>query len=152
MRKVKNIKHLAIFLSLFLFINCSKTENTLTLIPDGYEGTIRILFDQENGTEKKYEGEKRVYEIPKSGILKTKFSPQFGYQFPEYYYVSKKGKRTEIKRIAELNKKVLDTIDKNKVYAYGFMFGGDAVKVDSLGNVTEKKESEIIFTVGKPAE
>ena len=147
---MKNIKHLSIFLSLFLFINCSKTENTLTLIPDGYTGTIRILFDQENGTEIKYEGEKRVYEIPESGILKTKFSPQFGYHFPEYYYVSKNGNRTKIQRIAELTQKVLDTIDKNKVYAYRFMFGGDAVKVDSLGNVTEKKESEIIFKVGNP--
>ena len=113
-------------------------------------GTIRILFDQENGTEKKYEGEKRVYEIPESGVLKTKFSPEFGYHFPKYYYVSKSGKRIEIQPILELNKNVLDTIDKNKVYAYRFMFGGDAVKVDSLGNVTEKKESEIIFKVGNP--
>ena len=124
----------------------------MTLIPDGYTGTVKILFDQKNGTEKKYEGEKRVYEIPESGILKTKFGPQFGYHFPEYYYVSKNGKRTEIERISDLTKKVLDTINKNKVYAYRFMFGGDVVKVDSLGNVTEKNKSEIIFSVGKPAE
>ena len=139
-------------MSLFLFINCSKTENTLTLIPEGYTGTIRILFDQKDGNDKKYEGEKRVYEIPENGILKTKFSPQFGYHFPEYYYVSKDGKRTEIERISDLNKSTLDSIDKNKVYAYRFMFGGEVVKIDTLGNVTEKKESEIIFTVGKPAE
>ena len=149
---MKNIKHLSILLSLVLFINCSKTENTVTLIPEGYTGTIRILFDQKNGNDKKYEGEKRIYEIPEKGILKTKFSPQFGYHFPEYYYVSKNGKRTKIERISDLNKSILDTIDKNKVYAYRFMFGGEAVRVDSLGNVTEKKESEIIFTVGKPRE
>ncbi|WP_405326098.1 DUF6843 domain-containing protein [Leeuwenhoekiella sp. LLG6367-2.1] len=149
---MKIIKHLSILLSLVLFINCSKTKNTVTLIPEGYTGTIRILFDQKNGNDKKYEGEKRIYEIPEKGILKTKFSPQFGYHFPEYYYVSKNGKRTKIERISDLNKSILDTIDKNKVYAYRFMFGGEAVRVDSLGNVTEKKESEIIFTVGKPRE
>jgi hypothetical protein len=49
-----------------------------------------------------------------------------------------------------LDKNILDTIDKNKVYAYRFMFLGEVVKIDSLGNVTDKKQSGIIFNVGNP--
>ena len=147
---MRNDKYLAILLSLFFFASCTQTENTLTLIPEGYTGKIKIWFNQNNGTEEKYEGEKRVYEIEKNGILKTKFSSQSGYHFPEYYYVSQNGKRTEIQPILNLDKNVLDTIDKNKVYAYHFMFPGEVVKIDSLGNVTDKKESGIIFNVGNP--
>tara|TARA_R110001632_G_scaffold20370_1_gene61046 strand:- start:69 stop:518 length:450 start_codon:yes stop_codon:yes gene_type:complete len=147
---MRNDKYLLILLSLFFFIGCSKTENTLTLIPENYTGTIKIWFNQKNGIDKKYEGDKRVYEIPENGILKTKFSPQFGYHFPEYYYVSKSGKRSEIKLILDLNKKALDTINKNKIYVYQFMSMGEVVKIDSLGNVTEKKEPGIIFSIGNP--
>ena len=147
---MRNDKYLLILLSLFFFIGCSKTENTLTLIPENYTGTIKIWFNQKNGIDKKYEGDKRVYEIPKNGILKTKFSTQFGYHFPEYYYVSKSGKRSEIKSILDLNKKTLDTINKNKIYVYQFMSMGEVVKIDSLGNVTEKKEPGIIFSIGNP--
>ena len=141
-----------LILCFFILAGCGKTENTLTLIPEGFTGTVKIKFNQESGTDKKYEGEKRVYEIPKNGILKTKFNPQFGYHFPEYYYISESGKRTEIIPLNKLNDKVLDTLDKNKVYAYHFMFMGETVKIDSMGNESEKIEPEIIFSVGNPTE
>ena len=146
---MKNDKYLVILLSLFFFASCSKSENTVTLIPEGYTGTIKILFSQKNGIEKKYEGEERVYQISENGILKTKFEPQFGYHFSEYYYVSKSGKRTEIQTILNLNEKSIDTIDKGKVYAYRFMHSGEGFRIDSLGNET-KIESELIFKIGNP--
>lgn len=147
---MRNEKYLIIILSLLFFISCSKTENTLTLIPDGYIGTIQIWFNQENGIEEKYEGEKRVYEIPENGILKTKFSPQFGYHFPEYYYVSKNGQRTKIQPILDLNKKVLDTIDKNKSYIYHIRSMGKGFEIDSLGIEKTFNDKGIIFEVGNP--
>jgi len=147
---MRNEKYLIIILSLLFFISCSKTENTLTLIPDGYIGTIQIWFNQENGIEEKYEGEKRVYEIPENGILKTKFSPQFGYHFPEYYYVSKNGQRTKIQPISDLNKKVLDTIDKNKSYIYHNRSMGKGFEIDSLGIEKTFNDKGIIFEVGNP--
>jgi hypothetical protein len=134
---------------MFFFISCTKTKNTVTLIPEGYTGIIKIRFNQKNGIKEKYEGEKRVYEIPENGILKTRFEPQFGYHFRDYYFVSKNGKRFEIKPILDLNKKTLDTIDKNKIYAYKFMMMGERFKIDSLENEI-KIETEIIFNVGNP--
>ena len=150
MKKLKKRNFRIIFLSFTLFINCKKPENTVTLIPENYIGTVKIWFNQKNGIEEKYEKDKRIYEIPKNGILKTKFSPQFGYHFPEYYYVSKNGKRKKIKPILNLNRKFLDTIEKNEIYVYHFMSMGEVVKIDSIGNVTEKKEAGIIFEVGNP--
>lgn len=150
MKKLKKRNFGIIFLSFILFINCKRTENTVTLIPDNYVGTVKIWFNQKNGIEEKYEKDKRVYEIPENGVLKTKFRPQFGYHFPEYYYISKSGKRTEIKKILNINKQVLDTIEKNGIYAYNFMSMGEVVKIDSLGNITEKKEAGIIFKIGNP--
>ena len=144
-------KHLEIiFLSFILFINCKKTENTVTLIPEDYVGTVKIWFNQKKGIEEKYEKNKRIYEIPENGVLKTKFNPQFGYHFPEYYYISENGKRTEIKPLLDLSKNIIDTIDKNKIYAYHFMAIGNTLKMDSLGNVIEKKEGGIIFEIGNP--
>tara|TARA_R110002051_G_scaffold323487_1_gene417259 strand:+ start:3633 stop:4082 length:450 start_codon:yes stop_codon:yes gene_type:complete len=139
-----------IFLSLILFTNCKKNEDTITLIPKDYLGTVKIWFNQKNGTEKKYEKNKRIYKIPENGVLKTKFSPQFGYHFTKYYYISENGKRTEIKPLLDLSKNVLDTIDKNKIYAYHFMSIGNTLKMDSIGNVIEKKEGGIIFEIGNP--
>jgi hypothetical protein len=150
LRNLKTSNFIIIFLSFTLFINCKKSENTVTLIPENYVGTIKIRFNEKNGIKKKYEKDKRIYEIPKNGILKTKFKPQFSYHFPEYYYISKNGKRTKLSPILNLNKNVLDTIDKNNIYVYNFMILGGSVKIDSIGNVTEKSESEIIFNVGNP--
>lgn len=52
----------------FLILSRNKTESTLTLIPEGYTGTIKIWFNQENGIEEKYE-EKKEYMI----FQKTEF-------------------------------------------------------------------------------
>ena len=122
----------------------------MTLIPENYTGTIEIWFNQENGTEKKYEGEKRLYEIPENGILKTQFNPQFGYHFPEYYYVSRSGKRTKIQTLSDLNKNTLDTIDKNKVYIFHNRSMGKGFEIDSLGIEKTFNDKGIIFEVGNP--
>ena len=44
------------------------------LIPKDFRGVVYVVSDQENGTEKEYEGIHRVYRIPESGILFTQFS------------------------------------------------------------------------------
>lgn len=68
----------------------------------------------------------------------------------KYYLVTKEGKRTEIPAILNLKKEVQDTLDKNKIYAYRFMYMGKVVKIDSSGNETLQNDNGIIFTVGNP--
>ena len=139
-----------LILSLFVLIGCKKSEDTITLIPDGFTGSIKIWFNQKDGHKKEYEGEKRLYIIPTNGVLKTNFDPQFGYHFSEFYYVEENGQRKKIPALLDFNENILDTLDQSKVYAYRFLSLGDVVKVDSLGIVTEKRESGINFMVGNP--
>tara|TARA_R110001583_G_scaffold132424_1_gene284369 strand:+ start:255 stop:704 length:450 start_codon:yes stop_codon:yes gene_type:complete len=147
---LKKKNFLILLLCGILSIGCTQSEDTITLIPNDFRGTIKINFNKENGTDKSFEKNKRIYKIPESGILNTKFEPQFGYHFQEYYLVSKDGKRTEISAILNLNKEIKDTLDKNKIYAYRFMNMGKVVKIDSLGNETLQNDYGIIFSVGNP--
>ncbi len=124
-------------------------EDTITLIPEGYTGTVEIWFNQANGEQIEYENDKRIYRIPKNGILNTQFSEQYGSNYPKFYYVNELDNRTEIKMLHVLSKTVLDSIDKNKIYAYKFMLPGGGFKIDSLGNETIL-EPGIIFTVDYP--
>ena len=57
--------------------------------PRDYTGYIIVIFNQEDGKPVKYEGKKRVYEIPSDGILKTQFNINDGWgDYPIFYYES----------------------------------------------------------------
>ena len=46
-----------------------------------------MVYNQSQGKRKEYKGNKRVYEIPSSGILKTQFVADFNRSnFPAFYY------------------------------------------------------------------
>ena len=70
-----------IFISLFINSCLSGThiEKEVFYIPDEMEGKIFVLFDCEDGKPKKWKNGKRLYEIPPSGVLKTKFKENTGY-------------------------------------------------------------------------
>jgi len=83
-----------VLLDWFIF---SRAEPEVHLIPSGYAGPVVIAFDQENGTAKRYEDGKRVYEIPPSGVLRTQFAPNSGTrQHWEFYYISGDGIRSAV--------------------------------------------------------
>lgn len=82
MRKIIFISSLVI-----LIFGCSKKDEVIYILPKNYTGYIVVLYSQKDGVEPKYEGGKRVYEIPSSGILKTKFEADYGWSgFPKFYY------------------------------------------------------------------
>lgn len=117
-----------LFLSLLTLtvFSCKKEngEDSIRLIPEGYTGPVVIIFNQSDGTPVKYEDNKRVYEIPKSGILKTQFSKNTGFQINEFYYVSDKGKRTKIEYLSA-PKDSSNSINNKKVYAYAEEYSGE---------------------------
>jgi hypothetical protein len=57
------------------------------ILPNGYTGNVMIIFDQPNGVPKKMYKGFRLYEIPDSGILRTREKFEIGY-FPctDYYF------------------------------------------------------------------
>lgn len=77
---------LGLIMSLLLF-SCATGEDEVYIVPKNYTGYVVIIYDQKKGAEPKYEGKKRVYEIPSNGILKTQFTGNYEWShFPEFYY------------------------------------------------------------------
>ncbi|NAS12670.1 DUF6843 domain-containing protein [Poritiphilus flavus] len=136
--EVQMIKKIA-FCLLFLLTLAScaqEAEDTIRLIPEGYQGAVLIIFNQEDGTPKEYEESKRVYRIPTDGVLRTKFKPNFGTQKHQFFYVDDEGKRTEIPFVMVQGKENLSGINKGdgKVYAYLERASGESIKIDADGN------------------
>ena len=84
----------------------SFTTPEIFLIPKGYKGPVYVIFNQENGVKKEFEGHKRLYKIPTNGILFTQFKNEEGFMNQEYFYVDSLGKRHRLG--------VLDTRDFNE--------------------------------------
>jgi hypothetical protein len=102
-----------------------KREDSITLIPKGYVGPVVIIFNQTDGKPIKYEKNKRIYEIPDNGILKTQFTKNIGYQKNEFYYVSNEGKRTNIEYIlTQKNTIASKGIENNKIYVFAEEYSG----------------------------
>lgn len=85
------IKYKSILILFVVFTNfgCEKGESEIILVPDDFSGYILVLFNQQDGKPIKYKGNCRIYEIPKNGILKTKFESNDGWKkYPKFYYRS----------------------------------------------------------------
>lgn len=109
-----------------MLFGCDSGEQEIIVVPKEYKGYVLIIFNQKNGSPKKYEGKKRVYEIPQSGVLKTQFTGNMGWrEFPEYYY-EKVAPENKLPSFGEIKKVPMDTV-------VGFMGANGTVKksVDS---------------------
>lgn len=70
-----------------MLLGCDRGEQEIIIAPRNYTGYIIVIFNQEDGQPVKYEGKKRVYEIPSDGVLKTQFNVNGGWSdYPEFYY------------------------------------------------------------------
>ena len=105
-----------------LLLSCfSRAEPEKHFIPDGYTGSIVIIYGDSAGQEANYENGFRVYKIPASGVLRTKFEHPKGWiaddkrQF--FYYDS--GRITPIKVIHEIQNHPIDEKDET-VYVFSF--------------------------------
>lgn len=114
-------KNVLISIVCFLILCCSNSgEDSIRLIPEGFEGPVIIVFNQKDGEPKEYDNGKRVYRIPKDGVLRTQFESNFGLQKHEFFYTNKDGDWTEIPFVIVQNKESLAKIqDKTKIFAFG---------------------------------
>jgi hypothetical protein len=85
-----------LLLCLWGYSSLSSVESEIYLIPDGYEGPVLVVYDQPNGQPPEYEGSARLYEVPDTGLLLTRFPPNQSRYRPEFWYVDEDGKRTPI--------------------------------------------------------
>lgn len=79
----------------FSIINAFARPETF-LIPEGFTGVVYVIHDEQLGEEKEYEGWRRLYKIPPSGVLFTKFKPSEGIHNRKFHYISESGARKEL--------------------------------------------------------
>ena len=118
----------------FMLTNCnSKGEQKIIIISRNFKGYVIIIHNQKDGKATKYKGDKRIYEIPQNGILKTQFKTNDGWrEFAEYYY-DKISPENKLPSFTEIKKVPIDTV-------VGFMGANGTVKKDS------KNEDRIEFS------
>jgi hypothetical protein len=97
---------------IFFWKQINTIEPEIFLIPNSYKGKVRIIFNQNCGEPKKYEGERRVFKIPNDGILLTQFKDEQGF-INQSFYVLENGRRKRIEqlRVQEFNEEW--TLEKN---------------------------------------
>ena len=129
------------FLILILhLVACRRTaEPEIFMIPENYKGVIVVVFNQASGEEIFYDGGRRVYSIPKNGILRTKFKKTIhGKINQQYFYVDQNGNKTT--KIESFNE---DNFLSGKTY---ILFG-------SYGEVRENGERLLqyaLIAIGAP--
>lgn len=89
------------------------TEPETFLIPNGYRGKIRVIFNQKCGQPIKYEAKSRLYKIPNDGILMTQFKAEQGFINQEFYIIEN-GKRRKIEQLMAQAFNEEWTLEKNK--------------------------------------
>lgn len=102
-KKTVRVKTLTILIPVILFFSFyyimyrkSIMEPAVYVIPASYRGEVNIIFNEACGEETKYRNGRRLYVIPPSGILFTKFKQEYGVSDNEYYLSDSLGHETRI--------------------------------------------------------
>jgi len=121
----------------YTFIQINKASEDIFIVQDNYKGTIAVIYGQKDGTEKELENGKRLYRIPKNGILKTQFNLKGETaSFGEYYYETDQNERIRIESFP------FDQPfpDSTKNYVHNWRLGSSA---DSDGNKFKYQQATI---------
>lgn len=107
-RKEKRILIMILLLLLLCtgcFSNYNKGTYDLYLIPDQYEGVIRVLYNTESAPPLEREGKYDIIPVGEDGTYHTS-NPQWddGEVIDQYYYVDLEGNRKEIDRYCVSNR------------------------------------------------
>lgn len=101
----------------FLLIGCDTNEDEIVIIPKGFTGAATVIFNQSDGEPVEYYNNKRVYNIPNNGILKTQFDVNDGWSnFPEFYY-------EKIRKENRLKHRLYKNLPLDTIVAYGSTTG-----------------------------
>lgn len=90
----KTLGMLPMFIAIGMMINALYFEKYI--IPNDFTGSVYILTDNKIGKKRKYDFFTRVYRIPNSGVLFTKFNQKSGFNYRKFYQENRKGELTEL--------------------------------------------------------
>jgi uncharacterized protein DUF6843 len=143
---MKLLASILCFLTVLTSCGQQKVKETF-FIPIGFEGRIDVIFNQPDAQPIPIENGRRVYKIPKDGILLTSSKIETGFIDQEYYYLDNAGIKTKIE-IQDLNSQ--DIPDKPKIVYYGTtgVYGNSSDKnplqyIESV--IASKKTNDSIY-------
>ncbi len=115
-----------------------KMASETHILPKGFIGQVHIYFNQSNGKEIEYNGKSRIYRIPKSGILKTKFISNSGWidskEYLNFFYGNTDSTNLLHKYISSRDS--IENIDSNTIIVFEY----------GIGTVWDKLEGDINVT------
>jgi energy-coupling factor transporter transmembrane protein EcfT len=116
------------------------------IIPENFRGVVYVITDEEKGKEREYEFFTRIYRIPRSGILLTKFNQKSGFNRRSFFQQTKLG---VMAKLGELD-------DRDYIEKWVINPPSKEPSRDSLAVFTpefefdhETKKYKLIFTIGK---
>lgn len=62
------------------------------IVPHNFTGVVYVITDKQIGENREYDFFTRIYRIPKSGVLFTKFNQYYGFNERKFYETDKNGK------------------------------------------------------------
>ncbi|TMP87883.1 hypothetical protein CWC05_06225 [Pseudoalteromonas ruthenica] len=128
-----------------------KREPAIYLIPEGYVGSLYIVFNAPNGQPPQYEGNSRVYHIPPSGVLVTQMDANEGWSESseiKYFSVSQSGKRTLISESSENTPKTERTVYVGGLGRSGPIYGCTVINKNfTVGTDAEQRNTEKLLTL-----
>jgi len=101
-RGIKSLKVIFFLIQGLLITGCAKVEERepeIYLLPEGFKGSVYIIFNIPKGKPPKYEVGARIYEIPSSGVLMTQMKANQGWIHSDkikYIFINKDGSKTPI--------------------------------------------------------
>lgn len=100
--KLLTLSVCAIFLGVGVYLwHHEVGDDEMFIVPKNYKGIVVILYNQKGGQPVKYKQGKRVYEIPRDGILRTQFTFNSGWHQIGMYFYEENGERVEIPYILD---------------------------------------------------
>ncbi|MBN9484561.1 MAG: hypothetical protein J0H46_14495 [Bacteroidetes bacterium] len=86
---------ITVFIAGFFFTQYSEKRADMYLMPDGFKGTATVFFNDPDGMPEKWDGKRRVFEIPTSGTLYTQSA--YKKKWNNYYYVQPGGRLRQLR-------------------------------------------------------
>lgn len=149
-QKSKLHKIIAILLPILLYLPCTAlflwiynySKPKVFLIPKGYNGVLRVVYEEPCGSEILKQDGKEIYVFPENGllILRNEFDGIINHTF---YYVDKEGKRTLI------NQSSFAEDNSFTKYKYPLVSSGSsgAIYLDDIKYSKEVKYSDFFIEV-----
>ena len=116
--KITTVISLILFILLYGCTNGNSSgEPQIYLIPEGYTGSITVVYNHPKGQPKKYEGKYRVFEIDEKGCCLSQFGPQYGDWIKEkFVLVDRAGNRSEIETNPDFKTYEEDTTGLKRIF------------------------------------